>query len=844
MRATVISYLEDFMVRGDEVAFAHRRGLRLSHWSYKRVAETGFQFARELEARGVVKGHRVLLCGENSPQWVAAFFGCLLRGAIVVPLDVGSDAGFVARVQQQVEATLAVLDAGTRGSVKSDLPVVRLEDLASQVGHHSSQTYQEEDIRPTDTVEIVFTSGTTAEPKGVRITHRNLLANLTPLEKEIQPFLKWEKLVHPIRFLNLLPLSHVFGQLMGLFVPQILGGEVFFQHSLRPTEIIETVRREHISVVVAVPRILDLLREKIMRDYESREKLDEFRSATESAAGWHFVRRWWQFREVHRMLGWRFWAFISGGATLNSDTEQFWQRLGFAVIQGYGMTETAALVSVNHPFKLEQGSIGRVLPGQEVKLAENGEILVRGENISPGYWQPDESGGTRRNGWFRTGDVGGIDEHGNLYFKGRKKDVIVTSAGLNIYPEDLESVLDRQPEIRASAVVGIEGPHGPEPLAVLILRQPQASPGAAVERANEELAQHQRICRWFLWPDEDFPRTATQKVRKQLITEMVRAGGGARVESQSRAVFPSSLEQLVHSVTGETYVDIDPAARLGTDLRLDSLGRVQLLSAIEDRYQVEIDEAAFTETTTLGEVERIIREGKGEEVAPYPYPRWQQRSLLNGLRIALLYLIVLPITRIMSRARILGREHLSNLREPLVFISNHVTMTDHALLLLALPGRYRRRLAVAMDGELLREWLHPPSGTGLFTRLRFLGQYALVVLFFNVFSMPHKSGFRQSFSFAGELMDRGFSLLVFPEGRRTEHGRLNPFMPGTGVLIANLAAPVVPVRIDGLYELKQRGRHFARVNEISVSIGLPIRYATSAAAEEIVKDLEDRVMRL
>src|SRR5205807_7027582 len=303
--------------------------------------------------------------------------------------------------------------------------------------HHSSNPYDTTDIGYDDTVEIVFTSGTTAEPKGVRITHHNLLANLTPIEREIKRYLKWERLFHPIRFLNLLPLSHVFGQLMGIFVPQFLDGEVFFQESLAPLQIVETIKRERISVVTTVPRILDGLREKTERDFEARGKLGALRSALAFSAGQHFLRRWWTFRPIHNMFGWKFWAFVSGGATLNPDTEEFWQRLGFAVIQGYGMTETASLVSVNHPFKKGRGSIGKVLPGQEVKLAEDGEILVRGKNVSSGYWKEDEQSRAAENGWFRTGDVGEIDEQGRLFFKGRKKEIIVTSAGVNIYPADL-----------------------------------------------------------------------------------------------------------------------------------------------------------------------------------------------------------------------------------------------------------------------------------------------------------------------------------------------------------------------------------------------------------------------
>jgi long-chain acyl-CoA synthetase len=843
MRTTVVSYLNEFILRGGETAFAHRPGLRVARWSYEQTAKTAYQFARELEARGIGKGDRVLLWAANSPAWVASFFGCLLRGAIVVPLDVQSDPAFVVRVQEKVGAKLALCDAVTRPLADLSLPILILGEFSSLIAHHSPAPYLVADIVEDDTVEIVFTSGTTAEPRGVCLTHRNLLANLVPLEQKIRPYLKWERAVHPLRFLSLVPLSHVFGQFLGIFVPQLLGGQVFFQESLRPSQIIETVKRERISVVVAVPRILDTLRESIETFYEARGKLEQLRKETEASEGKHFILRWWRFRRLHRMFGWKFWAFVSGGATLNPETECFWQRLGFAAIQGYGMTETASLISVNHPFKTGRGSIGRIMPGQEVKLSENGEILVRGENVSPGYWRDNALAQTANEGWFRTGDIGEMDKEGNLYFRGRQKDVIVTSAGVNIYPEDIELVLDRQPGIKASAVIETQSAHGPEPLAVLILRDDRMKPEVVINRANESLAQHQQVRRWFVWSGEDFPRTVTQKVRKQLVAEKIRAKLAGAVPSSS-ASYTDPLAEIVTRISKDAPSKLDPSARLGTDLKLDSLGRVELLSALEDRYQVEIDEAAFTDATTLADVEKIIRAGKHEGAAAYPYPRWQQCWPINWVRIALLYLIVLPAIRIMGWPRITGKEHLRKLLGPIVFVCNHVTMVDHALVLFALPARFKTKMVIAQDGELLREWLHPPKGTGLFTRLLYSLQYFSVVLLFNVFSMPQKSGFRRSFSFAGEMMDRGFNLMVFPEGRRTKHGAMNPFMPGTGLLIRELDAPVVPMRIDGLWELKRANRHFAWPGEVTVMVGEPVRYSNQDEPVQIAEDLAQRVKAL
>jgi long-chain acyl-CoA synthetase len=864
VRTTLASYLLDYLRHDGETAFVHRRGLRTGRWSYGRLARTAFQFSRELEARGIGRGDRIVLWAGNSPEWVAVFFGCLVRGAVVVPLDVQSESDFAARVARQVEAKLAILDRVTQEKADLSLPEIDAAELTSLCSTRSPEPIPLGDIDGDDAVEIVFTSGATAEPKGVLITHRNLLANLVPLEDEIRRYLILERPVHPLRFLNLLPLSHIFGQLMGMFVPPMLRGEVFFQASLAPGQIVETVKRERISVLIAVPRILDALREKIERDYEARGELERFRRAFAAARRHHPLRRWWRFRAIHSMFGLKFWAFICGGATLAPGTEEFWDRLGFAVIQGYGMTETASLVSVNHPFRLARGSIGRVMPGQEVRLADDGEILVRGRNVSTLYGSGARGTGAAADGWFHTGDVGELDGAGNLRFRGRKKDVIVTAAGMKVYPGDIEQALDREGAVKTSAVVAFAGPNGPEPLAVLVLRDPAADVKAVIEHANRSLAPHQRVRRWYVWPGEDFPRTTTQKVRTPLVAERAAAalagvsgaetdlsGAAAQegspreqTEGSSAAAPPGAIGGIVARLGKGTPGSIDASATLGSDLQLDSLGRVELLSEIEERYQVEIDEAAFTEETTVGDVERMIREGAREETVSYPYPRWQQRAPLGWLRVAFIYALVLPATRLLGRSRTRGAANLRGLRGPAVFVANHVTEVDHALVIDALPARFRHRLSIAMDGEILRLRFHPPREMGPFGRALYRFEYVSLVFFFNVFSMPRKSGFRRSFAFAGEMMDRGYSLLVFPEGRHTKDGAMNPFMPGTGLLISELDAPVVPMRIDGLWALKQAGRHHAHPGEITVIVGAPVRYSKRDTPERIARDLEERVHAL
>jgi long-chain acyl-CoA synthetase len=847
MHRSLLEYLDAFYGCGHEVAYAERRGYRMVRWRYREVAETACQFARELEAGGVGHGDRVLLWGGNSAEWVAAFWGCLLRGAVAVPMDRIATADFALRVARQVNARLLVCSRD-RAHLGLALPTITLEDLPQRVAQRARERYPCPDAQRGDLAQIVFTSGTTAEPKGVLISHGNILANLEPLEGEIRKHLKYERIFHPLRFLNLLPLSHMFGQFLGIFVPPLLGATVVFQDSMNPSEVMRTIKREWMSVLATVPRVLETLRGKLERDLEAEGRLSWLRQQMQAAEGETFARRMWRFRRIHRRFGWKFWALISGGAALPAQTETFWSCLGFAVIQGYGLTETTSLVSVNHPFRLAKGSIGKALPGREIKLDTNGEILVRGESITAGYnegegVQPVE-GSAGEGGWFRTGDIGEVDAQGNLYFKGRKKSVIVTPAGMNVYPEDLEAALRREPGVRDCVVIGLDRDGNAEACAVLLLSDAASDPATIVQRANARLAEHQRMRRWFVWPEQDFPRTPTQKPRTTVIAEVVETQLAAPREVRADH---SELAELIAGVIraggGAPPTRPSPNAQLATDLNLSSLERVELLSAIEDRYQIDLNETSFAAATTIGELERLLRQSAPRR-CDFVYPRWAQRWPVTWIRFSLYYLLGWPATWLLGTPRIRGRERLRGVRGPVLVVSNHTLYLDAAFVLAALPARFRNRLAVAMGGERLRSMRHPPPDMGLFRRrLDQLG-YMLAVALFNVFPLPKQSAFRESFQFAGELVDRGYSVLVFPEGELSPDGKLAAFRAGIGLLSNKLNIPVVPMRIDGLYELKLAKKTNAGFGQVRITIGAPAQFASDADPQQITRELERRVQEL
>jgi long-chain acyl-CoA synthetase len=837
---SLLNFVKTYAAHGEEIAIRQRRGYRMESWSYRRISQAANGLARELERHGIEKGDAVLLWGESSAEWIIVFLGCLLRGAVIVPIDPASTIEFASRVAQEVHAKL-VFHSRPLDGWRLSVSCISLDSVPTLTNQRDPSPYPSPSLTRHDTLQIIFTSGTTAEPRGVVISHGNVLANIEPLEREIQKYLKYEKPFHPIRFLNLLPLSHVFGQMLGVFIPPLLAGTVVFLDTLKPRELIETVRRERISVLVAVPRFVESLQREVERQLERESRIERFRKDFVRAEKQHFLRRWWRFRRIHARFGWKFWAFISGGAALGEEVETFWNRLGYAVIQGYGMTETTSLISLNHPFRSTRGSIGKVFPGMEVRVDEHGEILVRGENVATAYQQQGQTQSVAESdGWFKTGDIAEKDEGGHLYFKGRRKNVIVTPAGMNVYPEDLESALRGQSGVRDCVVIGLERNGNAEPCAVLLMNDPGASPASAIEQANQSLAEYQKIRQWFLWPEPDFPRTPTQKPILPRIRETV---AHAKMGTQEGDGRDNSLAVLIGQITGHQVQLDSKDTSLEADLHLTSLDRVELMSALENRYQVGLNEAQFSEVATIGQLERLLKDGASSTVA-HVYPTWPQHWLTTALRLGVYYLLAWPATYLLAAPRIRGRENLRGLRGPVLVVSNHVTYLDIAWILPALPARLRNRLATAMGGERLARMRRPSRDLSRFERFMERLRYFLASGLFNVFPLPQKSGFLQSFAFAGDLADRGWNTLVFPEGKTTETGDMMPFQSGIGLLAKQLNTSVVPMYLHGLYDLKRTERIFAWPGHVRVTIGAPVRFATNQDANEITRELERRVREL
>jgi len=417
--------------------------------------------------------------------------------------------------------------------------------------------------------------------------------------------------------------------------------------------------------------------------------------------------------------------------------------------------------------------------------------------------------------------------------------VIVTPAGMNVYPEDLEAALRSQPEVKDVVVVALPRNGNAEPCAVMLLRHPASNPEPIVRRANEGLAGYQRMNSWFVWPESDFPRTSTQKPRRNLIEQRVQTQLSHREVPGSA----SALAELIQRITGRSPSAPPSTANLESDLNLSSLDRVQLLSALEDRYQVDLTETRFSAANTVADLERMLQGQLPPRVA-YHYPRWVLRWPVTWIRFAIHYLLLRPAVFLLGWPRVRGRENLEGLRGPVLVICNHIGDIDPGFVLTALPARFRHKLAVATGGEALEILRTPPASRNFLARVYDRVKWVLGVSLLNLFPLPREAGFRESFAYAGECVDRGYNVLVFPEGQHTTDGKLRVFRPGIGLLGNNLGIPIVPMRIDGLYELKRAGKKFAWPGQIRIKIDSPIQFPPNRDPQSIALDLHEKVLHL
>jgi long-chain acyl-CoA synthetase len=885
----ITARIERLAMFGDRRAYLWRDGVRWRTRTYAEVLAGVRAVAAALRAQGLKPKEPVLVQGPDEPDWIEGLLGIFLAGGVAVPLEAATADPFRDKIAATVGARLILAPPAT-----APPPGTRRIDFGSWRGAAASPASSAAPPSLQETAEIVFTSGTTGEPKGVVLTHDNLAADFAPLE---EGYRKHERFIRPLGefpVLSTLPLSHMFGQAMNVFLPLYMGLTVALV-APRPRDVLDAATRVRAWGLFSVPRLLEILAAEIRReagDARAQEGLD---ARLEEHARRPFWLQRLLFRRARRPLGWRFTVVVSGGAALADPVREFYERLGVLVVQGYGLTETAPIVSISNPFKRGKGNVGRALKGQEVRLGPDGEIQVRGRNVTAGYFGKEEGGE-----WFGTGDIGEIDPQGRIVIKGRIKDVIVTPEGENVYATDVESAFHGLPGVRDAAVFGLPHATGEQVHAALLLA-PGVDAAGLVSEANARLLPKQKVRDWTVWTEGDFPRTSTGKVKRAALRQQIiaaRGTGGEKGEPAHPPAAAGGVRRLVARIARVAPDRLQDQTRLIEDLGLASLDLVEVAAGLEEEFGLTMAEDRMA-AVTVGELEEMARGALGGGAAgpapaaapsgaapsgaasraatpkaaagPAPgtdgaaaerngrpaaaswsalvvrgalrMPRWARSGPFHFNRRLVEEALQRPIVHVWGRPEIRGRERLNGTAPPFLFVANHHSYFDTALLRSTLPLPLRGRIAPAMTTRYHRVWFGEVPGT----RGRYLLeglQASLTEFFFHAFPLPETAGFRRSLVYAGELMDAGFSILIFPEGRHVPEGTMERFRGGIGVFARDLRAPVVPVHVTGTHEVLPDERYWPMFHPTRIVYGAPLTFPADADPTAVTERLEAAVRDL
>ncbi|MEA2016753.1 MAG: AMP-binding protein [Actinomycetota bacterium] len=845
------SGLVDYLKKNTEYKnkyFYRRKKYRTTSCDFKKLYKSSEKFAALLRNYNIKKGDKVIIKGQNSPEWIMAFMGCLIRGAVAVPVDINSGPEFEKKVISEVKPKLIVRGEGEIDK-SSGIKSVNIGDIEGIISDLEPVEDMGEKISSHDIAEIIFTSGTTTRPKGVMITHGNIESNLESIQPVMEKWKKFFRFMRGLKILSVVPLSHMYGQLIGIFVPFMIRSSVVFMDSVSPPEIIKAIKEEKIWILGALPKILELIKDYMIKKFnleseKFKKKYDRFKKIK-------WPVRFTAFLNIHFKIGWRFIAIVVGGASFDKDIDQFWRCLAYTIFQGYGLTETAPLITLADPTRTGAGSIGEALKGLEVRLV-NGEIYVKGSNVTPGYYKNYSL--TKKSfskGWFKTGDLAEMDEKGNIFFKGRKDSAIVREDGINIYPEDIESVLKTFDSVRDSMVLGLKEDGSLRIHAVLILEDNfRGEAREIIDKANKKLNVYQRINSWSVWEGDDFPRTSTGKIKRDKVSEALSEGKDKTVVAGGRhAGGRETLTEVLKSLKKVRLEDLRGDSELERDLGLDSLDIAQLSGIIEDKYNVEVDDSYIGRNTKVSELEKMIEfppEKSKRKIPYYKFPFWLPVRILRAVFQFVLY----PFTFLVYRLRAGGRIKLKNLKKPVVFAANHTSILDSFVILYSLPFNIRRKVVVLMSIEYHFKNFFYHTGPWWRRIAEAAGFYLLVNLFVNVSPLSRTYGFKNIMENAGRMIDGGWHILIYPEGRVTDDGDIKGFESGIGVMALDMEVPVVPVRVKGLFNILRNGvipwGHLPGRPLVEVKFGRPMEFKKSEYNEyrKAASIIENKVKEL
>jgi len=893
--------------RPDHAALAIQRRNQVESYTYAEVRQMAESIGHWLAEQGYPPGARVAILADNHPRWVATYLGIIAAGCAAVPLDTTFHADQVAKLLKDSGASLLFCDrkhlevaqqARVEQIVLTEVsnaiqPVSRRPagvgisppDL-NQIFSTRPDFFSPTPVSPDDLAAILYTSGTTADPKGVMITQANLMA-------EAKAVFGWAHIGPDDVLLGVLPLFHVLSQMANIFLPLVRGSSVVFLETLNTTELLRALQERRITAFAVVPQFFNLIHERIFQEAARHGRLGKHGLSALMNINRLLRRLGWNagkllFPAIHRTFGDRMRYLVTGGSRFDPSIANDFYALGIDILQAYGLTETSAAAFATAPDDNVIGSAGKPLTGVDARIfdpqpqengnLEAGEILIRGGIVMKGYWnRPDATADVLKEGWLYTGDLGYFDSGGNLFITGRKKEVIVLSNGKNIYPEELEAHYLKSRYIQEICVLGLEGdpgdPAADQLYAVVVpnfeeLKRQKVVNAKEVlrygiEGLSAQLPPSKRIHRYEIWQDP-LPRTTTRKLKRFQIERRVKANQATASENALETKRPLSQEdaawleqpevqralKVIRAAARMQPEVIGPNDNLELDLGLDSMQRVELLVSLEQELRGDIEESRLSEIYTVRElVETVLQSAQlGESrVEPPQFAGWSavlQEDSDDPNMLALTKdrtaseLVLYLLTRVIQlfsydrfRLKVKGLEKVP-LQGTLILCSNHQSFIDPIIMSSVLPWVVFRNLFSVGTSDIF--------GSGVMRKLARWLRVIVVDPDANLIPAMRAGAFG---------LRRGRILILYPEGERSIDGPPKMFKKGAAILSIHTQAPIVPVAIEGFHEAWPRGKPFQRFAPLKIAFGdaiypPPASEASEAVYATLTAELKTRVMAL
>ena len=869
----------------DKIALEMKRNGEWVRYSYSQLYGVSRQVAFALWERGYRKGDRVILFAENQPEWGIAYLAAVQIGVIVVPIDPQTAEEEIFALAKYTEAKAILTSetcmdrlhgAQTEPSAESAAPEFlninhfcqpfECERTKVSVPTDSElptvpDNFPDVDIHPDTVASIIFTMGTTVEARGAMISHRGFIANVVAVSKALPP-------EDTDRFLSVLPLYHALGFSCNFLMSIYAGTTITYTNSLRPTSILAIMRETKTTVLIGVPRLFQLLYDTIKRYVVQSPEAMEAPLAPETV------------EEIQAALGGHIRVLVSGGAALPDEVYDRFMEFGLTIYQGYGMTEASPVLSVNPHYKSKRGTVGPAVQGVQLQIINPnedgvGEIVASSPSLMQGYYRNQTvTEQVIRDGLLYTGDLGYFDEEGYLYLTGRSKDVIVSGAGKNIYPVELETLYRHSPLIAEICVIGMstdnlfEAAH-----AVIVPVRDDSQDRTEVEKAihqhiqerAQDLPTYQHLQTVHFW-DTELPKISEAIIDRQCVREILQEqlsrqtqaapqpnpvkdtpatdGNEDTLKSTVATDTPAGVEAVIISELSRLARlpadQINLNSNLGTELGLDSMARVELLLLLESRLQRSIPDELIAKIQTVGDVTETVKTVQSGSTPPpidtetSTYIERSESSPLSATLAGLFRFGVWAIYKCYFSIKCNGLENLPR-EQPYIIAANHSSHLD-TLAVLTVLGSESKRLRVLAAKDY---WFST----------RFKSWFSGELLKFVPFD--RHANFLQGLRISQEVLKQNECLLIYPEGTRSVTGELQPFKPGLGLLAYETGSPIIPTYINGTYHALPKGRNLPRKSRIQVTFGKPIAPpsgheigktdAASGLEQETYKKLADAV---